>query len=175
MTGNAGLVFKNNPLPENCKVFDGNTGQSITLEELARMRAAEQVEKFQNNSSSFTDSLRELSEENWRILLSKLQAVSNVEYDEDFLEPSQDIIKKVAEFMFEANSNLVYEMPLPTFIVPDGEGGVRVEWKLNNKHLRLVYSTQRNYLYLEYNSVSKGIENFDVTQLIESLRWINQI
>lgn len=166
MTGNAGLVFKNNPLPENYKVYDSITGQSIELEELARRRAEEQIQKFQNNSSS---------EVNWRILLSKLQGLFNVEYDEDYLEPSQDIIKKIAELLFEANSNLVFEMPQPTFIVPDGEGGVRIEWKLNNKHLRLVYSTHRNYLYLECNSVPEAVENFTIKQFIESLRWLNQI
>jgi hypothetical protein len=175
MTANAGLVFRNNSLPENYRVFDGNSGQSITLEELAQSRAAEQVEKFQSSSLSITNSLRELKEENWRVLISKLQGLFNVEYDEDFLEPSQYVIKKVAEFLFEANSNLGYEMPLPTFVVPDGEGGVRIEWKMNNKHLRLVYSIQRNYLYFEHNSVPEGIENFNIKQLIESLRWLNQI
>jgi hypothetical protein len=175
MTARAGLKFKNNSLSENYRVFDGNLGQSITLEELAKSRAAEQVQKFQSNSSSITNSLRELKEETWRVLINKLQGLLNVEYDEDFLEPSQYVFKKVAEFLFEANSNLAYEMPLPTFVVPDGEGGIRVEWKINDKQLRLVYSTQRNYLYLEYNSAPEGIENFNIRQLIESLRWLNQI
>lgn len=175
MTANAGLVFRNNSLSENYRVFDGNSGQSITLEELAQSRVAEQVQKFQSSSSSITNSLRELKEENWRVLIGKLQCLFNIEYDEDFLEPSQYVLKKVAKFLFEANSNLEYEMPLPTFVVSDGEGGIRIEWKMNNKHLRLVYSTQRNYLYLEYNSVPEGIENFKIGQLIESLRWLNQI
>jgi hypothetical protein len=175
MAGNAGLKFKNNSLSENNKVFDGNTNQSITLGELAQRRATEQIQRFQNNSSSVTDSLREFKEENRRILLSKLQGLLNMEYDEDYLEPSQYVIKKAAEFLFEANSNLAYEMPMPTFVVADGEGGVRIEWKMNNKHLRLVYSIQRNYLYLEHNSVPEGIENFNIKQLIESLRWLNQI
>jgi len=167
MAANSRLVkFRNNSLPENYRVYDGSTGQSITLEELAQRRAAEQIQRFQSNSSS---------EINWRIILSKLQNLFNVEYDEDFLEPSQYAIKKVAEFLFEANSNLAYEMPMPTFVVADGEGGVRIEWKMNNKHLRLVYSIQRNYLYLEHNSVPEGIENFNIKQLIESLRWLNQI
>lgn len=175
MTANAGLVFKNNSLPENYRVFDGNSGRSITLEELAQSRVAEQTQKFRSNSSSITNSLRELREENWRVLMSKLQDLFNLEYDEDFLEPSQHILKKVAEFLFEANSNLVSEMPLPTFLIPDGEGGIRIEWKINNKHLRMVYAMRRNYLYLEYNDIPEGIENFNTEQLIEKLRWLNQI
>jgi len=80
MTANSGLVFRNNSLPENYRVFDGNSGQSITLEELAQSRAAEQVQKFQSSSLSITNSLRELKEENWQVLISKLQGLFNVEY-----------------------------------------------------------------------------------------------
>lgn len=176
MARNAGLVFKSNPLPENYKVFDGNLGQSITLEELAQSRAAEQSKKFQSSSSlPITRYLRERKEENWSDICVKLKNLFNAEYDEDFLEPSQTILKKVVGFLFDANCDFTSGMPLPTFVVADGEGGIKIEWKINEKHLRLLYSTRRNYLYLEHNSDIKGIENFDVTQLIESLRWLNQI
>ena len=172
MTANAGLIFKNNPLSENRRFFDGNTGQSITLEELAERRRVEQIQKFQGN---FSVPITALREENWLNMLGKLRNLFDVEYDEDFLEPSQHILKRVAELLFEANSFFVNEMSLPIFVVPDGEGGIRVEWKLNNKHLRMVCSPHRNYLYLENTSVPQGLENFNIKQLIESLRWLNQI
>jgi len=174
MAGNARLVFKNNPLLKNHKVFDGNTEQSITLEELAQLRAAEQVQKFQSISLSVTDSVRELKEENWRILLSKLQCLLNLEYDEDYLEPSQYILKQIAELLYSANNNLGYEMTLPKFLVPDGEGGIRIEWRMNDKYLHLVYSEKRNYLYFQENSEGNGIKDFSANQLIEKLRWLNQ-
>jgi hypothetical protein len=174
MAGNAGLKFKNNSLSENNKVFDGNTDQSITLGELAQRRAMEQSQRFQNNSSSVTDSLRELKEENQRILLSKLQGLLNMEYDEDYLEPSQYILKQIAELLYSANNNLGYEMTLPKFLVPDGEGGIRIEWRMNDKYLHLVYSEKRNYLYFQENSEGNGIKDFSANQLIEKLRWLNQ-
>ncbi|MGI9056811.1 MAG: hypothetical protein ACR2F2_13535 [Pyrinomonadaceae bacterium] len=176
MTRNAGLIFKSNPLPENYMVFDGNSGQSITLEELARSRAAEDVQRFQSSSSMpITNYLRERKKENWNLICNKLTNLFNDEYDEDFLEPSQDIFKKIVGFLFEANRDFTSGMPLPTFVVADGEGGIKIEWKLNDKHLRLLYSIRRNYLYMEHNSKPTGIENFSVSQLIESLRWLNQI
>lgn len=174
MTGSAALKFKSNVLPEDYKAFDGNSGQSITLEELAESRAAEQAQKFQA-SSSFTDFLRERKEESWRIIIGKLRDLFGVDYDEDFLEPSQDILKTVAEFLFNANSAFTFGMPVPTFIVPDGDGGIKIEWRADDKHLRLSYSTRRNYLYLEPNTDVSGIENFNLTELIESLKWLNQI
>lgn len=176
MTGKAGLVFKNNSLSENHKFFDGSSGQSITLEELAEKRVAEDAQRFQRNSSvPITDYLRERKKENWNLIYNRLTNLFNDEYDEDFLEPSQNICNKMVGFLFEANCDFTSGMPLPTFVVADGEGGIKIEWKLNDKHLRLLYSIRRNYLYTEYNSEAKGIENFDVKQLIESLRWLNQI
>ncbi len=167
MAVNSGLVkFRNNSLPENYKVYDGSTGQSITLEELAERRAIEQIQKFQSNSSS---------EVNWRIILSKLQDLFNVEYDEDYLEPSQNVIKQIAELLYIANTNLGYEMTLPKFIAPDGEGGVRIEWRLNDKHLRLVLSEKRTYIYFEENHKGDVTPKSGATQLIEKLRWLNQI
>lgn len=174
MERDAGLLFKNNSLPENYKVFDGNSGQSITLKELAQSRAAEQFQKFQSSSSSVTNSLRELKEENWRILSSKLQGLFNVEYDEDYLEPSQNIIRQIAELLYIANTNLGYEMTLPKFVAPDGEGGIRIEWRLNDKHLRLVLSEKRTYIYFEENHKGDVTPKFGATQLIEKLRWLNQ-
>lgn len=174
MTRNAGLVFKSNPLPENYMVFDGNSGQSITLRKLTESRAIEQIQKFPRKAS-LPDYLRGRKEENWNLIRNKLTDLFNDEYDEDFLEPSQSILRKLIGFLFEANRDFTSEMPSPTFVVADGEGGIKIEWKLNDKHLRLLYSTRRNYLYTEYNSEAKGIENFDVKQLIESLRWLNQI
>jgi hypothetical protein len=165
MIGKAELEFKNNSSLENHVVFDGVTGQSIKLKELAYRRSEKQIQKFQSNSSS---------EVNWGVLLSKLQDLLNVEYDEDFLEPSQYILKQIAELLYSANNNLGYEMTLPKFLVPDGEGGIRIEWRMNDKYLHLVYSEKRNYLYFQENSEGNGIKDFSANQLIEKLRWLNQ-
>lgn len=166
MTANAGLIFKNNPLSENSKFFDGNTGQSVTLEELAERRRVEQIQKFQENSSS---------EINWQIISSKLDDLLNDDdYDEDCLAPTKRIFDSVEKLLFEINNFLGYEMSIPNFIIPDGEGGIRIEWRLNNKHLRLVLSGKQTYLYFEQNHKGHILPQFNEIQLIEKLRWLNE-
>ncbi len=167
MTNNAGFRL-NNSLSENTIVFDFDTGQSITLDELANRKAERE---FKRKASSFNDSLRK---ENWLAIEGKLDALLDEEYDEDFLAPTKFIFEATEKLLSGINNFLGYEMPVPTFILPDGEGGIRIEWKLNNKHLRLVLSEKRMYLYFEHKSKYDGIPNFKIEQLIEKLRWLNQ-
>ncbi len=167
MTSNTGFRF-NNSLSGNSIVTDFDTGQSVTLDELARRKAEREIKR---EASSFNDSLRE---ENWLVIKSKLEALLDEEYDEDFLAPTKFIFEAVEKLLSSINNFLGYEMPMPTFIVPDGEGGIRIEWKLNDKHLRIVLSEKRMYLYFEHNSKYDGIPNFKAERLIEKLRWLNQ-
>ena len=167
MTSNTGFRF-NNSLSGNPIVFDFDTGQSVTLGELAHRKVERE---FKRKASSFNDSLRE---ENWFVIESKLDALLDEEYGENFLAPTEFIFETVEKLLSSINNFLGYEMPIPTFIVPDGEGGIRIEWKLNNKHLRLALSEKRMYLYFEHNSQYDGVPNFKVEQLIGKLRWLNQ-
>lgn len=169
MAGNAGFKFKNYPLPENHVVFDGDKGQSVTLEELIHRR----TEKQNQISSSLTvsDSFRE---RNRQIIESKLQALFNEDYDEDLLAPSNIVFASVKTILLKVNDFLGYEMIVPSFIIPDGEGGIKIEWRSNSKHLRILLSERKIYLYFEHNSEYDGITNFSAEQLIEKLRWLNQ-
>lgn len=167
MTSNAGFRFSNS-LSGNPIVTDFDTGQSVTLDELGRRKAERE---FQRKVSSVNDSIRE---ENWLVVESKLDALLDEEYDEDFLAPTKFIFEAVEKLLSSVNNFLGYEMPVPTFIVPDGEGGIRIEWKLNNKHLRLALSEKQMYLYFEHSSKYNGIQDFNAEQLVEKLRWLNQ-
>ncbi|MCA1623224.1 MAG: hypothetical protein LC768_17180 [Acidobacteria bacterium] len=167
MTSNAGFKF-NNSLSGNSIVTDFDTGQSVTLEELAHRTAEREI---QRKVISLNESLRD---ENWRIIESKLDTLLDEEYDEDFLPPTDFAFSSVKKLLLSINNFLGYEMSIPAFIVPDGEGGVRIEWKVNNKHLRLALSEKRMYLYFEHNSKYNGIPDFNAEQLVEKLRWLNQ-
>ncbi len=167
MTSNAGFKF-NNSLSGNHMVFDFDTGQSVKLEELASRRAEREI---QRKVISLNESLRD---ENWRVIERKLDALLDEEYDEDFLAPADYVFESVKKSLSGINKFLGYEMPMPSFIIPDREGGIRIEWKLNNKHLRLVLSEKQRYLYFEKNYKGEVILEFSEKQLVEKLRWLNQ-
>ncbi|MEP7037611.1 MAG: hypothetical protein ABI891_04650 [Acidobacteriota bacterium] len=167
MAGNASFKFKNQTVPEDHIVFDGNTGQAITLTELINRRTENQN---QIKSKPVSDSLRE---KNRRVITSRLDALLEEDYDEDFLPPSPPVFDSVKKLLLAVTDSLGYEMSIPTFFIPDGEGGVRIEWKVNDKHLRLLKSEKRLYLYFEDNAHYDGIENFNPGQLVEKLRWLN--
>lgn len=168
MTGNAGFKFSNRGLSENQVVFDGATGQTVTLEELIRRRTEDQNKL---KSVPVSDSLRE---SNRQIIESKLNRLFDEDFDEDFLPPTDEIFKAIKEVLISVNDFLGYEMTIPSFIVADGEGGIRIEWKSNDKQLRLVMSQKILYLYFEDSGSYDGITNFNAEQLVEKLRWLNR-
>jgi hypothetical protein len=168
MTGNAGFKFSYSRLSDNHTVFDGVTGQTVTLEELKR-RTAEDQNRIK--SKPVFDSLRE---SNWQNIEYKLNSLLSEDYDEDFFPPTDEIFTAVKGMLFKVNDFLGYEMTIPSFIVPDGEGGIRIEWKFNDKQLRLAISQKKHYLYFEDNGSYDGIPNFKPEQLVEKLRWLNK-
>jgi len=167
MTSNAGFKF-NNSLPGNSVVPDFDTGQSVTLEKLVRRKAEREI---QHKVISLNESLRD---KNWQAIESKLDALLDEEYDEDFLAPTDYVLESVKKLLSGINKFFGYEMPMPSFIIPDREGGIRIEWKLNNKHLRLVLSEKQRYLYFEKNYKGEVISDFSEKQLVEKLRWLNR-
>ena len=167
MTSNAGFKFSNS-LSGNPIVTDFDTGQSVTLDELGRRKAERE---FQRKASSVNDSIRE---ENWLVIESKLDALLDEEYDEDFLAPTDSVLERVKKLLSGINKFFGYEMPMPSFIIPDREGGVRIEWKLNSKHLRLVLSEKQTYLYFEQNYKGEVTPDFSTEQLVEKLKQLNQ-
>lgn len=171
MTHNA--VFKSGyaNISINSLNFDGDTGQSVTLEELAKRREETEHQRFYQESTPISNSIRE---ENWNILANKFKEVLHEKYNEDFVAPTNHILEGAIKLLQSINDFLGYEMPVPRFIVPDGEGGIRVEWRNHNKHLRLSLSDERVYLYFEEAADYGVIEDFDAVELIERLKWLNQ-
>ena len=166
-------VFKHRgiSIAENTLTFDGDTGKSVTLRELVLKRAENEFGRYYEEDTSISDSI---SQENWQILKSKVEDLKYEKYDDEFLPPSNFAFEKIKYWLRYANNFFGYEMSIPSFIVPDGEGGIRIEWKNDRKHLRVSLSEERIYLYFEDGSDYDVIENFAAEQLIEKLRWLNQ-
>ena len=158
-------------LPDDLLLFDGDEGRSVTLGELAQRRSAAEANKFQKESRSISDLIRE---ENREMLNHKFEDLLNEEYDEEFLAPTEHILEGAIQLIYSINDYLGYEMPIPLFVIPDGEGGIRIEWQNMDKHLRLSLGEGRIYLYFEDNSQYDAVENFDAKQLVEKLKWLVQ-
>lgn len=171
MTHNAIFKSESISLSDNFVTFDGNTGKSVTLRELVQDRAEKETQRFYHENTSISNSVRQ---ENWQILSNKFEEVLYEKYNEEFLAPTEFIFNSAVKLLHSINDFLGYEMLMPSFIVPDGEGGIRIEWKINNKHLRLSLSEEKVYMYFENDSEYDVIENFNAEELIEKLRWLNQ-
>ncbi len=163
--------LENISLPENLTAFDSATGKSVTLKELAQKRAEVESERFHREAISFSDSIRQ---ENWQIISDRFKDLLDEKYNEEFLAPADYAYSVSRRLLHIINDSLGYDMLIPVFIVPDGEGGIRVEWKNNDKHVRLSLSEQRVYMYFEHNSDYDVNEDFEIQELIEKLRWLNQ-
>lgn len=171
MTHNAIFKYERISLSDDFITFDGNAGKSVTLRGLVQNRAEKETERFYQKTTSISDSIRQ---ENWQILRNKFEDLLYEKYNEEFLAPTKIVFDNAVKLLHSINNFLSYEMPMPSFIVPDGEGGIRIEWKVENKHLRISLSEERFYLYFEHRSDYAVIEEFNAQELIEKLRWLNQ-
>ncbi len=107
-------------------------------------------------------------------LLSGLNELRKDDYDEDFLAPTEHAYTSARNFMLAAFESLEYALPIP-FYVPDGEGGIRVEWVNGTRELGLICAaseSRESYLYHEDGDVYDVDEPVTDTILISRLRWL---
>ncbi len=84
-------------------------------------------------------------------LTNGLVELNNEEYDEEFLEPTKYAYDCARRFMLEAYKVFQYALLTPHY-VPDGEGGIRIEWENGTRELRLICPSSESkspYLYHE--------------------------
>jgi hypothetical protein len=77
-------------------------------------------------------------------------------------------------YLEAAASILGASFPVPEF-VPDGEGGIDIEWSKNARRLTLscrAYATHNDYLYWEEDG-NYDARDITLSLLIERLRWLN--
>jgi hypothetical protein len=79
-----------------------------------------------------------------------------------------------AEIYLEAATAIIgADFPAPEF-VPDGEGGIDIEWSNNARHLTLscrATAGQNDYIYWEENGVYDA-KDFSLALLISQLKWL---
>lgn len=107
-------------------------------------------------------------------LTDGLAELRNESYDEDFIAPSAYAYECARDFMFAAFNSFGCKLPVP-FYVPDGEGGIRIEWEQGARELRLICpasDSQSPYLYHEEGSDYEVDEQVTDSVLRERLRWL---
>lgn len=107
-------------------------------------------------------------------LLSGLDALRKDDYDEDFLAPTEYAYTSARNFLLVAFETLENALPIP-FYVPDGEGGIRIEWMNGTRELGLICAaseSRESYLYHE-DGADYGVDEL-VTEsiLLNRLRWL---
>ncbi len=96
------------------------------------------------------------------------------DYDNDFLAPSNYAYKCAQDFMSAALKCFSVDLLIPYF-VPDGEGGIRLEWVNGARELRLICpasGSKKPYLYHEDGDIYGVIEEVTDSVLREQLRWL---
>lgn len=107
-------------------------------------------------------------------LLSGLNELRRDDYDEDFLAPTEHAYTSALNFMIAAFESLKYALPIP-FYVPDGEGGIRIEWVKGARELRLICPASESrepYLYYEDGDEYAVDERLTDFVLNERLHWL---
>jgi len=107
-------------------------------------------------------------------LLSRLNELRKDDYDEDFLAPTEHAYTSALNFMLAAFESLEYALPTP-FYVPDGEGGIRMEWINGTRELGLICPASESrepYLYHEDGNEYGIDEQLTDSVLNERLYWL---
>lgn len=114
----------------------------------------EQVTKMalfdSTSSSTFTNNI--WSSPSLTELLTDLQEIIKADdYDDDFVKPSVNSINQTMKLILGAVSKIRKSFPVGN-ILTDGDGGLRIEWILEKKELRLSIPSQtvrKGYIYHE--------------------------
>ena len=107
-------------------------------------------------------------------LLSGLDELRKDDYDEDFLAPTEHAHTRARNFMLAAFESLEHALPTP-FYVPDGEGGIRMEWINGTRELGLICPASESrepYLYHEDGDEYGIDEQLTDSVLNERLSWL---
>ena len=111
-------------------------------------------------------------QENLSAIFNELLKLNKEIYDEDYLAPTKFALHTAEEFLLSLIDSYDKPLPIPNFI-PDGEGGIRAEWEIKGRELRLVCPAKNDwkpYLYHEEGDTYKAEKNLQTGTF---LRWFN--
>lgn len=150
----------------NISTNDFYTGTTVSFEELA-------IKTLEREQSRF--SVREINQqENVANFRERLFELTQDEYDEEFLTPTNFAYQSILKFLDELSNSSTKILPLPNFI-PDGEGGIRAEWEIRDRELRLVCPAKpdwKSYLYHEEGDSYNVEKDLKVGTFIKWFSWL---
>ncbi len=117
---------------------------------------------------------RPVAPSHWESLEERLNEVmQDDDYDEDYAAPSESAYTRTKTFLYEACKVFEDNLRIPYF-VPDGDGGLRVEWEYQGREVRLLcpaQDAQSGNIYFEEGEVY-GVEEATVTAFLKRLGWL---
>lgn len=150
----------------NINTTDFLTGNTVSLEEYA-IRISE---REQNKYSSMEID----KQENWQDFLAELFKLTQDKYDEEFLAPTDFSYQNMGNFLKGLCENFTRPLPIPNFI-PDGEGGIRAEWNVRDKEIRLVCPAKhdwKSYVYFEEGDFYDVEKDVKIKNLVRRFNWL---
>lgn len=149
----------------NISVINIHSGNYISLEELV-----ENTIQRERNFSSFEIN----QQENLREFQEELFILTNDEYDDDFLAPTNFAYQSMLKFLRGLSETFNQTLPIPSFI-PDGEGGIRAEWEIRGRTLSLVCPAKyswKPYIYFEEEDFYGVEKDVKLGALTKKFRWL---
>lgn len=165
MNFSRGYLLKSDDL-SNISLLDVQTGNYVSTEKLAERVIQREQENF--------SSIKINQQQNWQDFLDELFKLTQDEYDEDFLAPTDFSYQTMRKFLKGLCENFSRPLPIPNFI-PDGEGGIRAEWNIRGKEIRLVCPAKfdwKPYIYFEEGDFYDVEKDVKMKSLIKHFIWL---
>lgn len=109
-----------------------------------------------------------------RLYLELSQLYSDDEYDEDFLRPTKSAIYRARLWLTKV-SHMLSGLPTGAYVSTDGSGGLRIEWSIEEKNVRLVIAATpsgKSYIYHEAGSEYGVDRNISPETISQWLNWL---
>lgn len=106
--------------------------------------------------------------------LNGLYLLTQDEYDEEFLAPTDFSYQTIGKFLKNLSETFDRLLPIPNFI-PDGEGGIRAEWNVRGKEIRLVCPAKpdwKPYIYFEEGDFYDIEKDVKIVNFIKRFKWL---
>lgn len=98
------------------------------------------------------------------------------DYDARFLKPNGEALGAAASALFQIASLLGGDLPR-TVPTPDGEGGIRLRWRRDDREVAVdfpAHAPHRPVLYHEAGDEYGGEEHVSVRQIVDWLHWLQR-
>lgn len=106
--------------------------------------------------------------------LERIDALLSEDYEPDEQPPKRLAVEWAKRFLEAGYSHLKERMPKANFITPDLDGGLRIEYKIANKHLRLLINPKQINLYWQDKDTKGEIATGQRVLFISKLVWLTQ-